>query len=128
MTIKNINVENHNTSRMTELDYLFKISVIADKQESIEAFAQDILPEPVDLGNAPGLEYLVKNISINEHKIARLHFWLLSCKQTWKSIRRMHVIGSNGIILIFDSTDNKSLEIISEQIALVRNEIPKVPF
>lgn len=129
MTIKNINMENNYAIRMVEWDYLFKISVMADKQESIEFFAENCLYKSLneywDLTN--GLEFVIKDISFNEQKIARLLLWLYSNNQRFKSIRRMYVRGSSGIILIFDSTDNKSLDIVSEQIALVRNVISDVP-
>ncbi|MFX1428508.1 MAG: AAA family ATPase [Promethearchaeota archaeon] len=107
---------------------IFKISVIADKEESIEFFAQNVLHETLNgYRNTTGYDFLVKTITINEHKIARLQFWLLSTKQMVKSLRSSHLRGSLGIILIFDTTDNKSLELISEEIALVRNVIPGRP-
>ena len=113
---------------MDHPEYLFKISVIADTQESIEIFAQDILFKPVALGKPYGVDLLSTEISINEHKNASLQLWLLSCEKRFKDIRRIQLKGSNGIMLIFNSIDPRSFDLVSEHITLVRNELPKVPF
>ena len=106
-----------------EYNYLFKTVMVGD------FFAEDFFAE--DDKMTIGFDFHTKVIIIDtiEGPIrCKLHLWVFSSQERFKSIRSMYYRGSSGVILVFDLTSPFSFKNlpfwIHEIKANVRPEIP----
>ncbi len=125
--IKNINIENHTEDKMLDYDYTLKICMFADTNVGKKTFASNILHRHLDeyWGITIGVEFLTKDITVNRDSNAKLQFWLHRDEMRFKQISKSYVMGSLGVILMYDITNAKSLIYTSEMINLLRSEVRK---
>lgn len=104
-------------------DYIFKVCLFANKDVGKKTFAKsDFLYNPMILDHMTtrGIEFASKTVEVYGKHI-RTAFWICSSKVRfqirWNSIFN----GSLGIILMYDITNEKSLNWLSEWCQMAKN-------
>ena len=69
-----------------------------------------------------GVDFKVKSLEINGKKI-RLQVWKAGGDRFFSSFLPMYVRGTNGVLILYDVTDNSSLVYIDEVLSIIRKEI-----
>lgn len=107
---------------MFEYNYTFKICVFADKDVGKKTFTGFLEGGfYVNYGSTLGFDLFSKNIEIKGKKV-KLSLWICSDKEDAREQYNSFLIGSLGVILMYDITNTKSLIFVSERINLIRSE------
>ena len=69
-----------------------------------------------------GVDFKVKSLEINGKKI-RLQVWKAGGDRFFSSFLPMYVRGTNGVLILYDVTDNSSLVYIDEVLSIIKKEI-----
>ena len=71
-----------------------------------------------------GVDFYAKDVEIERYRI-RLHLWILPIEEEYRflTVWRNYMIGSDGIILIYDINNAKSLNWLSKWIQVIKSEI-----
>ena len=70
-----------------------------------------------------GIDYKLKNVTLENGDVAKVQIWDTAGQDRYKSITKSYVRGANGIILIFDVTNQKSFEGIENWIKQVKEQV-----
>lgn len=92
----------------------FKVCVFADKdvgKKTLARFLEKVVPG-WNYGSIIGVDFFSKNIEI-KGKTARLKLWICSDKEDARKLYQGYIKGSNGVILIYDITNSRSLDFLS---------------
>jgi len=110
---------------MIEYDYTIKIYMFADNDVGKKTFAQKFLGSvrKEDSSMTIGVDFRSKKIDI-DGKILILQFWIASIEERFQDIWKMYIRGSLGVILMYDITNEESLNKLSEWIPLIRDSPP----
>ena len=92
-------------------DFLFKVLVIGDsgvgKSGLLLRLAQDKY-EQIYLSTV-GVDYFNRTVSI-DGKLVQLQMWDTAGQERFRTITRSYYRGSQGIVVVYDVTDNESFE------------------
>ncbi len=125
-----------------EYDYLFKVCLFADKDVGKKTLARFLEKVGSDLnyGSTIGVDFFSKNIEIKGKK-AKLQLWIFSDKEDYgygliKMMQERNITflyhffinGSNGVILLYDITNSKSLDFLSIVLQDVKKAREKYDF
>ena len=101
--------------------YIFKISVLAGKDVGKKTLLKRYMTYDFDVNtsNTHGVEFAIKDIELNDIFI-RNSVWLYSDKQRFVKLFCYYIIGSTGIILMYDITNLKSLQFLSERYEIIK--------
>lgn len=103
----------------------YKISVFGGKDVGKNALVTKYLVSyfDKDLTMTIGVDFFSKSVVINGDKIIKLQFWMLSDDICNRINWRVYIRGSNLTILLYDITNRKSLDNLSEFLKEIKNEI-----
>ncbi len=114
---------------MEEYSYLLKICLFADKNVGKKILAQSNFVESYfndDHMSTIGVEFC--NKFIDYRKGIKLHLWLISEeKERFQHIRKSFIQGSLGVILMYDITNAKTLDRLSEWCQMAKNYREEIP-
>lgn len=102
----------------------FKICLLADedvgKKTLIRKYLDPYFKEERTM--TLGVEFSLLDVEVHEERI-KLQFWVLSDEPRFRFHWNSYLLGSNGIILMYDITNAKSLNMVSKVIPIIKNEI-----
>jgi len=109
-------------------DYTFKIILLGEPGVEKTALAQRFC---FDLFNPPqkltiGVDFYVKTIELQGKKI-KLQIWDVGGDERFKFLIPTYCNGANAAMIIFDITNSKSLNQISELTQIVREKVSNIP-
>ena len=117
---------------MVEYSYTLKICLFADKEVgkktlAFSSFLKNVFSEDLLAMNTNGVELTTKQVEFCG-KLVILQFWIISDdSERFQSIWERYIIGSKGVILMYDITRLNSLTRLSEWCQLVRNYRENTP-
>ena len=105
-------------------DFTFKVCLFASKDVGKNTLARKILDKTFDMneGMTIGVEFYFKEVEI-EGQIIKLQFWIPLNKKQFRFLEPTYILGSNGIILMYDITNAESLSRVSEWSQMIKNKI-----
>ena len=116
---------------MSEWDYMFKIGFFAGKNVGKKSLSKRFSNfEDYYMGGTTGVHFLSKTMEIY-NKIIKLHYWLFATGNERFNDKRLHsgitlwkqyFKGANGVIIMYDITNRKSLNDLSEWCQLAKHE------
>jgi Ras-related protein Rab-1A len=109
---------------MIEYDYTFKVCVFADKdvgKKTLTGFLKKVGSD-LNVESIIGVDLFSKNIEIKGKKVS-LQLWIFSDKEDAREKDHFFIKGSNGVILMYDIANSRSLDFVSNSIQIIRNEI-----
>ena len=114
---------------MAEYSYLFKICMFADKDVGKKALAKSNFVynyyKAEDYMSTIGIEFCVK--TIDYRKGIRLQLWIISDEKSFAHTWKPYICGSSGVILMYDITNAKTLDRLSEWCQMVKKYSEEVP-
>ena len=116
-------------SGMSFPEYIFKVCLFANKDVGKKSLAKsDFLYNPSNLDHmiTTGVETASKTVGIYDEMI-RLQLWILSPEERWRSALPLYIRGSGGVILMYDITNAKTLNWLSECIQMIKNVLDYDP-
>lgn len=107
-------------------DPVFKIIVLGkpEKTAFIRMFITGIFEE--DLKNTLGADFSLKNVEVEGKKVT-LRIWDFAAEERFRTLLPSYITGSNGVIIMQDIIDAKTLKAISEVIELVKQDVGNIP-
>ena len=69
-----------------------------------------------------GLDYRVKNMQLNTGKIVKVQIWDTAGQDRFRAITKNYYKGANGIILIYDITNQQTFENVKNWITQIKEE------
>ena len=107
---------------------IFKIFFIGDKEVGRRTFLREFIDQYFHEGHIDtiGVEIYKKELTI-EGKIFHLLIYHISNKEIWEHLFRPYIDGSNAAILMFDLTNSKSLDYLSEFPQMIRGIAGEIP-
>ena len=110
-------------NRYSEHKYTYKLCLFADKSVGKKSLGESGFVNDYDIHTGTlGLKFYNKEIEIHGKKI-RITLWIFSPDKHFEKMQIMQVKGSNGIILLYDITNSKSLDWLSKWCRVIRTEI-----
>ena len=110
---------------MTDYDYTFKICMFASKDVGKKTLAKKLHQfDDYVLGEARGVHLLTKTIEVY-NEVASLQLWILF--ESRRSLLEQYPKGSLGFILMYDISNAKSLDWLSEWCQLIKNNLDYDP-
>ena len=109
---------------MCDFDYTFRICIFAGKNVGKKSLTKRCTTpaEPYEYGEARGVHFLSKTIEIY-NEIVNLQYWLFATgNERIKFIFGQFIRGANGVIIMYDITNRKSLNDLSEWCQLTKNQ------
>ena len=70
-----------------------------------------------------GLDYKLKNVQLDENRMVKIQIWDTAGQDRFRSITKNYYKGANGIILIYDITNRKTFENVSNWINQIKEEV-----
>ena len=109
-------------------DHTFKIILLGEPGVEKTALAQQFC---FDLFNPSekltiGVDFYVKNIELQGKKI-KLQIWDVGGEERFKFLIPTYCNGANAAMIVFDITNSKSLNQISELTQIVREKVSNIP-
>jgi len=109
-------------------DHTFKIILLGEPGVEKTALAQRFC---FDLFNPSekltiGVDFYVKTIELQGKKI-KLQIWNIGGEERFKFLIPTYCNGANAVMIIFDITNSKSLNQISELTQIVREKVSNIP-
>lgn len=107
-----------------DYDATIKICMFADNDVGKKTFTQKFIG-PVrkdDLSMTIGVDLRSKEIDI-DGKILILQFWIANIEERFQDIWKGYIRDCKGVILMYDITNAKSLNRLSEWVQLIRNNL-----
>jgi len=112
---------------------LLKICLFADKDVGKETLAKsnflkrfDEVP-PSTYMMIKGVDFATKTLELRG-KIIKVQFWIISDdKHRFQGIRKQYIKGSQGVILMYDITNAKTLNMVSEWCQMVKDWRKGIP-
>ncbi len=99
---------------------VFKVSLLAMEGMGKHTLISSNFIQDFDLDmSVNGLSFGTKNIEIDGKKI-RLSVWIYSSEKRFKFVQSDYLNGSNGVIVIYDITNAKSLNFIHERLQKIK--------
>jgi small GTP-binding protein len=109
-------------------DHTFKIILLgepeAEKTALAERFCFDIFNPSERL--TIGVDFYVKTIELEGKKI-KLQIWVVGGEERFRFLLSTYCLGANAAIIIFDLTNSKTLDQITEWTKIVRDKESNIP-
>jgi len=70
-----------------------------------------------------GLDYKLKNVQLDDGKIVKIQIWDTAGQDRFRTITKNYYKGANGIILLYDVTNQKSFQNIKTWLDQIKEEI-----
>ena len=104
---------------------LYKILLLGDSTVGKTCFLLRYMDDSfLDLHMATiGLDYRLKTMILEDQKIVKVQLWDTAGQDKFRAITRNYYKGANGIILIFDVTNENSYENIKKWVNEIKEEI-----
>lgn len=104
-------------------EYTYKICIFAGKNVGKKSLTKRYTTaEEYYMGEARGVHFLSKTVEIY-NKIVKLQYWLFATgNERTKFLFGQYLRGSNGAIIMYDISNRKSLNDLSEWFQLTKNE------
>lgn len=115
-----------------EYDYLFKVCLFADNDVGKETLAKmmiiNFLKKQFENSMmTTGVEFTTKMVE-HRGKIIKIHFWIISNEnERFQHIWKQYIKGSLGVILMYDITNAKTLNMVSEWCQMAKNYRKDIP-
>ena len=105
-------------------DATYKIMLLGEEGVGKKTFGQTYLNDffREDTKMTIGVDFKVKSLEINGKNI-RLQVWKAGGDRFFSSFLPMYVRGTNGVLILYDVTDNSSLVYIDEVLSIIKKEI-----
>lgn len=114
---------------MAEYSYLMKICLFADKDAGKKTLVKSNILHNYykveDYLSTIGVEFCTKTVDYREG--IRIHLWIISEKEYHARSWKLYIHGSLGVILMYDITNAKTLNRLSEWCQMVRKYREEVP-
>ena len=108
---------------MVEPKYVIKICLLGEagvgKTSLVYRFIENKFRE--NYKQTLGVNLLKKDVDIDEYGGVSAQIWDLGGQESFKSLRKLYLEGANGGLVIFDLTDKKSFDKLSEWIESFKN-------
>ena len=108
---------------MVEPKYVIKICLLGEagvgKTSLVYRFIENKFRE--NYKQTLGVNLLKKDVDIDEYGGVSAQIWDLGGQESFKSLRKLYLEGANGGLIIFDLTDKKSFDKLSEWIESFKN-------
>ena len=110
---------------MTRKESLYKILILGDStvgktclltRYSDNTFSETYL-------STIGVDYKLKNVSLENGKIAKLQIWDTAGQDRFRSIAKNYYKGANGIIVLYSVTDKRSFTNVKIWINQIKTEV-----
>ncbi|MBY8985095.1 MAG: GTP-binding protein [Candidatus Lokiarchaeota archaeon] len=105
---------------------IFKVCLFADnkvgKKLLISKFLKVQFEDKPDTSLTIGIKFTIKDVKINE-KIIRLSVWEFCSREPFKNHISNYLVGSQGILLMYDITNPQTLEILAEWSEIIKKKI-----
>jgi len=113
---------------MADYDYNWKILVLGDpstgKEELIMKYISGHIKEDVKL--TIGVDFYSKTTTYNDKKV-KLHIWDVGGEERFRFLLNQYCRGASGTIIMYDVTNSKTLEPLSELIQIIRENAGDIP-
>lgn len=109
-------------------DYTFKIILLGDPEVEKTTLAQRFcldLFDPLER-LAIGVDFYVKTIELQGKKI-KLQIWDVGGEERFRFLLSSYCLGANAAMIIYDITNSKTLDQISEWAKIVREKASDIP-
>ncbi len=113
---------------IVEPTYIFKILIIGDREVGRRTFLRESRDRFFNVGRIDiiGVDAYRKELTVEEGAVEFM-IWNVSNKEKFRRDLRAFISGSNGAILMFDITNLKSLDYLSEFPKMVREYAGDIP-
>jgi small GTP-binding protein len=109
-------------------DYTFKIMLLGEpgveKKTLAQKFCLDIFNPSDRL--AIGVDFYVKTIELNG-KTIKLQIWDIGGEERFRFLLSSYCLGANAVMIIYDITNSKTLDQITEWTKIVREKASDIP-
>jgi GTPase SAR1 family protein len=107
-------------------DYAFKIIVLGkpEKTAFILKFVAGIFME--DVRNTIGADFYIKNVEIEGINVT-LRIWDFAAEERFRFLLPQCIRDANGVIIMYDAIDAKSLKNVSEVLEIVKKNVGEIP-
>ena len=111
--------------KLTKKDALYKILLLGDwsvgKTCFLMRYTENTFTE-IHLSTV-GIDYKLKNVTLDNDRVVKTQIWDTAGQERYKTITKSYIKGANGIILIYDVTNNNSFEGIKNWIKQIKDTV-----
>jgi len=113
---------------MADYDYTWKILVLGDpstgKEELIMKYISGHIREDVKM--TIGVDFYLKTTTYNDKNV-KLQIWDVGGEERFRFLLNQYCRGASGTIIMYDITNSKTLEPLSEWIQIIRENAGDIP-
>ena len=106
-------------------EFLYKILLLGDSSVGKTCFLMrytDNTFQEIHMSTI-GLDYKLKNVQLDDSRMVKIQIWDTAGQDRFRSITKNYYKGANGIILIYDITNRKTFENVSNWISQIKEEV-----
>ena len=110
---------------MEKKEFLYKILLLGDSSVGKTCFLMryvDNTFQEIHMSTI-GLDYKLKTVQLEDGKMVKIQIWDTAGQDRFRSITKNYYKGAHGIVLIYDVTNKKSFENVSNWINQIREEV-----
>ena len=109
---------------MSKRELYYKILILGDSSVGKTCFLTRYADDRFEDTNiaTTGMDYKLKNITLENGKTVKLQIWDTLGQDRFRSITKNYYKGAHGIILIYDITERKTFESVSNWVKTIRDE------
>jgi small GTP-binding protein len=110
---------------MSSYDYFFEVLVLGEQSDALsERYCFSIFNSSNRF--TTGMELFVKTIELNDKKI-KLGIWHVSKEERFRFLLPTFCLGKNGAFILYDITNPKTLDNVTEWTHIVREKAGAIP-
>ena len=109
---------------MSKRELYYKILILGDSSVGKTCFLTRYADDRFEGTHiaTTGMDYKLKNITLENGKTVKLQIWDTLGQDRFRSITKNYYKGAHGIILIYDITERKTFESVSNWVKTIRDE------
>ena len=110
---------------MEKKEFLYKILLLGDSSVGKTCFLMryvDNTFQEIHMSTI-GLDYKLKTVQLEDGKMVKIQIWDTAGQDRFRSITKNYYKGAHGIVLIYDVTNKKSFENVTNWINQIREEV-----
>ena len=109
---------------MSKRELYYKILILGDSSVGKTCFLTRYADDRFEDTHiaTTGMDYKLKNITLENGKTVKLQIWDTLGQDRFRSITKNYYKGAHGIILIYDITERKTFESVSNWVKTIRDE------